>query len=114
MSKMTCKGYTARVEFDDRDGVFVGRVLGIKAIVGFHGTTVDERRADFKAAIDLLLDDAKARGEAPERPASGKLMLRVPPEVHAAAAIAAEAAGTSLNQWAAKVLGDAARTAPAR
>jgi predicted HicB family RNase H-like nuclease len=38
-------------------------------------------------------------------------MLRVPPEVHSAALTAAEAAGTSLNQWAAKVLGEAARAA---
>ncbi|MDD2729622.1 toxin-antitoxin system HicB family antitoxin [Malikia sp.] len=39
----------------------------------------------------------------------GKLILRVPPELHRATLIAAEFAGTSLNQWAAKVLGEAAR-----
>jgi len=41
--------------------------------------------------------------------ACGKRMLRVPPELHRAALIAAESAGTSLNQWAAKVLGDGHR-----
>jgi predicted HicB family RNase H-like nuclease len=35
-------------------------------------------------------------------------MLRVPPDVHAAAAAAAEASGNSLNQWAAKALSAAA------
>ena len=40
-------------------------------------------------------------------------MLRVPPELHRVALIAAESAGTSLNQWAAKVLGEAARGAQA-
>ena len=108
-SSMTYKGYTARVEFDERDNVFVGRVLGVKAIIDFHGETVAELRSDFTAAIDLLLDDCKARGETPERPASGKMMLRVPPEVHGAALVAAQAEGVSLNQWATEALRAAAR-----
>ena len=60
-SSMTYQGYTARVEFDERDNILVGRVLGVKAIIDFHGETVAELRADFKAAIDLMLDDCKAR-----------------------------------------------------
>lgn len=108
MNTMTYKGYTARIEFDERDAIFVGRVLGVKAIIGFHGETVTELRADFEAAIDFMIDDCKARGETPEKPASGKLMLRVPPEVHAAALVAAQANGKSLNQWAAEILGEAA------
>jgi len=69
---------------------------------------VSELRADFEAAIDFMIDDCKARGESPEKPASGKLMLRVPPEVHAAALVAAQATGKSLNQWVAEILGKAA------
>jgi len=107
MNTMTYKGYTARIEFDERDNIFVGRVLGVKAIIGFHGETVAELRTDFEAAIDFMIEDCKARGETPEKPYSGKLMLRVPPEVHAHAAMMAEAHGKSLNQWAAEVLGNA-------
>jgi predicted HicB family RNase H-like nuclease len=104
---MSYKGYTARIEFDERDNIFVGRVLGIKNIIGFHGETVSELRTDFEAAIDFMLDDCKLRGITPEKPSSGRLMLRVPPEVHAAALIAAQAAGKSLNQWATEVLNKA-------
>lgn len=50
MNTMTYKGYMARIDFDDRDAIFVGRVLGVKAIIGFHGETVTELRADFEAA----------------------------------------------------------------
>ncbi len=107
MNTMTYKGYTARIEFDERDNIFVGRVLGVKAIIGFHGETVAELRTDFEATIDFMIEDCKARGETPEKPYSGKLMLRVPPEVHAHAAMMAEAHGKSLNQWAAEVLGNA-------
>jgi predicted HicB family RNase H-like nuclease len=64
-------------------------------------------RSAFEAAIEDFLRDCKEQGVRPEKPASGKLMLRVPPEVHGAALVAAQAAGKSLNQWATEVLEDA-------
>lgn len=108
MNTMTHKGYTARIEFDERDNIFVGRVLGLRGIISFHGETVAELRQAFADAIDDFLADCKERGVKPEKPASGKLMLRVPPEVHGAALVAAQAAGKSLNQWATEVLQEAA------
>ena len=64
---------------------------------------------DFHQAIDFYIEDCARSGKQALKPASGKLMLRVDPEVHSAALIAAEANGVSLNQWAAKVLRDAAQ-----
>lgn len=104
MNTMTHKEYTARIEFDERDGIFVGRVLGLHAMISFHGETVSELRSAFETAITEFLQDCKEQGVRPEKPASGKLMLRVPPEVHSAALIAAQAAGKSLNQGATEVL----------
>ncbi|MFN0317408.1 MAG: type II toxin-antitoxin system HicB family antitoxin [Burkholderiales bacterium] len=101
---MKHKGYIARIEFDERDNIFVGRILGLRAIISFHGVTVAELRAEFKKAIEVFLRDCKEQGVRPEKPASGKLMLRVPPDVHGAALLAAQAAGKSLNQWATEVL----------
>ena len=108
MNTMNHKGYTARVEFDERDSIFVGRVLGLHAIISFHGETVAELRSAFETAVEDFLLDCKQQGIRPEKPASGKLMLRVPPEVHGAALVAAQAAGKSLNQWATEVLEEAA------
>ena len=110
MNTLTHKGYTARIDFDERDSIFVGRVLGIRDIIGFHGDSVPALIEDFHNAIDFMLEDCRERGVSPEKPASGNLMLRIPPEVHAAALVAAQAAGTSLNQWAAKTLDEAAHT----
>ncbi|MGH8857546.1 MAG: type II toxin-antitoxin system HicB family antitoxin [Polaromonas sp.] len=104
MNTMIHKGYTARIEFDERDSIFVGRVLGLHAMISFHGETVAQLRAEFEEAIEDFLRDCKEQGIRPEKPASGKLMLRVPPEVHGAALVAAQAAGKSLNQWATEVL----------
>ena len=108
MNVMTYKRYTARVEFDDRDSLFVGRLLGIRDIVSFHADNVSELRDAFEEAVDDYIFTCAKIGKPAEKPASGKLMLRVPPEVHSAAIVAAQAAGTSLNQWAAKVLKEAA------
>ena len=106
---MTYKGYTARIEYDERDNIFAGRILGIRSIISFHGQTVAQLRAEFELAIKDYLADCKEQGIQPEKPASGKLLLRVPPEIHGRALIAAQAAGKSLNQWATDVLRQAAQ-----
>ena len=104
MNTMTYKGYTARIEYDERDNIFAGRILGIRTIISFHGVTVAELREEFELAIKDYLVDCKEQGVHPEKPASGKLLLRVPPEIHGRALVAAQAAGKSLNQWATEVL----------
>ncbi len=109
MNTMTYRGYTARIEYDERDNIFAGRILGIRTIISFHGETVAQLRAEFELAINDYLADCKERGVHPEKPASGRLLLRVPPELHGRALVAAQAAGKSLNQWATEVLQDAAQ-----
>lgn len=108
MNTMTYRGYTARIEYDDRDDIFFGRVLGVQSIIGFHGTTVDELRQDFENAINFMIEDGLARGEAPEQPAIGEILLHVPLGVHGAVLTAAQASGQTLDQWAAHVLAEAA------
>lgn len=110
MNTMTYQGYTARVAFDERDALLVGRVLGVRDIISFHGETVAELRADFEAAIDDYLRDCAEQGITPEKSVSGNLMLRVPPDLHAQALAAAQVAGKSLNQWAVDALGQALHT----
>ena len=110
MNTMTYKGYTARIEFDERDEIFVGRILGIRAMISFHGNTVAQLRAEFEQGVEDFLSECKQLGVKPEKSASGKLLLRVPPEVHGAALVAAQASGKSLNQWAIEVLQNATHT----
>lgn len=104
MNTMSHKGYTARVEYDERDNILVGRLLGIRSIISFHAETVSHLRLELEKAVEDYLADCKAEGVKPEKPASGKLLLRVPPEVHGKALVAAQASGKSLNQWATEVL----------
>ena len=104
MNAMTYNGYSARVEFDAADRIFVGHIAGIRDIVGFHGASVDELEVAFREAVDDYLEACKKLKQPPNRPFSGRVMLRLPPDVHARASAAAEIKGMSFNQWAAKAL----------
>lgn len=104
MSSMTYRGYSARVEFDAEDRIFVGHLAGVRDIVGFHGASVAELEAAFHEAVDDYLAACKKLGQEPNKPFSGRVMLRLPPEVHARASARATVEGVSFNQWAAKVL----------
>jgi len=109
MNAMTYKGYAARVEFDADDHIFVGHIIGIKDIVSFHGESVAELEQSFQEAVDGYLDACAELGQQPNKPYSGKLLIRVTAEMHAAIAASAAAAGKSLNQWAAENLDKALR-----
>lgn len=107
MSAMSFKGYVACVEYDDDDGVFFGRVVGLRDGVGFHADTVDGLREAFREAVDDYLETCAKVGKPPQKPYSGQIMVRVAPEVHAKAALAAELAGKSLAKWTEETLREA-------
>ena len=104
---MKYRGYTARIEFDDRDDIFIGQVIGARDSICFHADNVADLKREFQASVDDYLNYCVENGLEPDKPASGKLMLRIPPEVHAACFHAARTAGESLNQWATRALSEA-------
>jgi len=108
MSTMTYNGYAAIIEYDDGDGILIGRVAGIRDGVGFHADTVPGIRAAFHEAVDDYIATCAKVGKAPQKPFSGHLMLRVDPQVHANTALAAELSGKSLTKWAEEKLRQAA------
>src|SRR4051812_6393008 len=108
MSTMSYNGYAARIEYDDADGIFFGRIAGIRDGVTFHADNVADLRAAFHEAVDDYIETCAKVGKEPQKPYSGNLMLRVDPAVHSKVAMAAELAGKSLNQWGAEVLSEAA------
>jgi predicted HicB family RNase H-like nuclease len=105
---MTHNGYAARIEYDD-DRLFVGQIAGIRDGVGFHADTVQGLRTAFEEAVDDYIETCRKLGKEPQKAYSGQMMFRVSPDVHRRAALAAELAGKSLNQWAEEVLGQAAK-----
>ena len=96
---MKHRGYCAHVEFDQEDKILVGRVVGIRDGINFHGESAQEVETAFIESVDNYLAACEELGQKPEKPYSGKISLRVPPEIHAAVATRAEAAGDSVNHW---------------
>jgi predicted HicB family RNase H-like nuclease len=93
------KGYTGRVEYDDEARVFHGEVLGLTDVITFQGTDVEELERAFRDSVDDYLDFCRQRGEAPDKPYSGRLMLRLPSGLHREVHLQAQREGKSLNQW---------------
>ncbi len=93
------KGYTGHVEFDDEARLFHGEVIDLRDVVTFQGTSVEELEEAFQDSVDDYLEFCEERGEEPDRPFSGRLMLRVSPHLHRQAYTRARQEGKSLNQW---------------
>ena len=96
---MEYKGYFAKIEFDDDASIFHGEVINLRDVITFEGETVKELKQAFRDSIDDYLDFCADRGEAPEKPYSGKFVVRVEPELHKNITIEARKAGKSLNVW---------------
>ena len=98
------KGYTGVVEFDPELSLFAGHVIDLRDEIYFEGESVEELTASMRRAVDHYLRVCEVRNEEPERPFSGKLNLRLGPDLHRAAAVAAAAEGESLNAWLTRVV----------
>jgi len=96
---MKYKGYMGKAEYDDEAEIFYGEVIGLRDVVTFYGTSVRELQKSFKESVDEYLDFCKRMNKNPDIPASGKLILRIPPEIHSYAAAMAKSEGRSLNSW---------------
>jgi predicted HicB family RNase H-like nuclease len=96
---MNYKGYQAKVELDEKAGLFHGEVINTRDVITFQGCSVDELKQAFQDSVDDYLDFCASRGEDPEKPFSGKFLVRVPPEVHRKIMANARRQGKSLNAY---------------
>jgi predicted HicB family RNase H-like nuclease len=96
---MKYKGYFGEVKYDDEAKIFHGEVVGLRDIITFQGTSVDELEEAFHESVDDYLVWCKKRGEKPEKTFSGTFNLRIPPELHAKLAFHAQTMGLSLNSF---------------
>ena len=101
---MNYKGYTGKVEYDEEAKIFYGEIIGLRDVVTFRGTSVKELQKSFRESIDDYLAFCERMGKTPDKPASGRLILRVPPELHSRAAVVAKSEGRSLNSWVAEAV----------
>ena len=101
---MEYKGYIGKVEFDDEAGIFHGEVINTRDVITFQGTSVAEIKQAFQESVEDYLAFCKQLGQEPDKPFTGRLMLRLSPDLHRRIYIAARQAGKSLNAWIAENL----------
>ena len=101
---MEYKGYIGKVEIDEEAGLLHGEVINIRDVITFQGRTVEELHRALRESVDDYLDFCAQRGEDPEKPFSGKFVVRLPADLHRKAFIKARLADKSLNNWVKEVL----------
>ncbi len=101
---MEYKSYIGKVEIDEEAGILYGEVINVRDVITFEGTTVEEVQQAFRESVDDYLAFCAQRGESPEKPFSGKFVVRLPAELHRKAYIQAKLKDKSLNSWITEVL----------
>ncbi len=99
MNALTYKGYTGIVEFDAESGTLHGEAVDLRDGITFQSTNAAGIEEEFRRSVDAYLEVCRERGRRPDKPFSGKLALRMPPELHRQASVQARQEGLSLNQW---------------
>lgn len=100
MATLEYKGYIARIDVDEENDAFHGRVINISDVINFKGKSMAELKREFAKSIETYFEFCKDEGDEPEKPFSGRFVLRIDPEVHRAITRAAEREGVSINKWA--------------
>ena len=96
---MEYKGYIGSVEFSEEDSLFYGKVMGIRALISYEGESAHDLVEDFLSAVDDYLDLCREQGIEPEKAYKGGFNIRISPELHKQAVIAASARQISLNSF---------------
>lgn len=108
MTTMTLDGYMATIELDSEVELFHGEVINTRDVLTFQGRTPEELKQAFADTLSDYRDWCAERGKAPEKPFSGKFMVRLDPELHRRVVAAAVNAGKSLNSFVGETLMKAA------
>jgi predicted HicB family RNase H-like nuclease len=96
---MEYKGYLGHLEFDDEAEIFHGEVINTRDVITFQGKTVEEIKEAFRDSVEDYLKYCAKLDQQPEKPFTGKFLLRIPPALHRKITIAAKKSGESINTW---------------
>lgn len=111
---MRYKGYTARIQYDESIQEFHGRIVGIQDVVNFHADTVKNLESEFHRSVEDYLQSCRELNREPDRPYSGKFLIRVEPRLHREMAMIAESSGKSLNDFVAEIFEERLRSRNAK
>lgn len=99
MSSLEYKSYIGSVEFSAEDECFYGKLLYIRDLVTYEATSAKSLVRVFRNAVDDYLATCDKQNKTPDTPFKGSLNVRLGPDLHRGAALAAERDGIKLNEF---------------
>ena len=108
MNMMMINGYQAVIGFDPELQMFRGEFVSLNGGADFYAADVEGLKREGEISPRIFLEACERRGIEPRKQFSGKFSLRLDPQTHEAATLAAAAHGQSLNQWASDTIRQAA------
>ena len=102
MSWLQYKGYLGSVEPRLDDNVLYGKLAFIQDLVTYEAETLAGLKAAFEASVDDYLTFCTSAKKTPNKPLKGSFNVRVGPELHRAAVMAA--GQMSLNTFVAQAI----------
>ena len=93
------KGYYGSVDYSAEDNILFGSVIGVRGLISYEGNSIDELRTNFEEAVDAYLEMCKADDIEPEKYYKGAISIRLEPELHKQATIAAQSRHETLNEF---------------
>ena len=79
-------------------------MVGLRDVITFQGDTVAEAVQAFRDSVDDYLEFCASRNESPEKPFSGRFLVRIEPALRREIVAQAAARGVSLNTLVASTL----------
>lgn len=80
INTMEYRDYVGSMEFSQEDARFYGKVVGIRSLISYEGTTAQELLDDFHGAVDDYLAMCEAEHQTPERAYKGSFNVRISPQ----------------------------------
>jgi predicted HicB family RNase H-like nuclease len=102
-------GHKAVISFDPDIGMLRGEFLGLNGGADFYATTIADLKTEGEQSLQIFLEICAEKNMTPLKEFSGRFNLRLDPEIHEAAVIAAAANNKSLNEWVAGTIVEAAQ-----
>lgn len=93
------KNFIGTVQYSADDDIFYGRIDGIDDLVSFESDNVKDLRRAFEEAVNDYLQLCEGTGKDPLKSFRGSFNVRISPDLHKKAYLAAAQEGKSLNQF---------------
>jgi predicted HicB family RNase H-like nuclease len=90
--------YNAAISYDPEIEMFRGEFIDLNGGADFYADTIKNLRKEGEISLRVFLDFAKEKNISPDKKYSGRLVLRLKPDIHRRYKLRASADNKSLNQ----------------